>query len=166
MKIISIEVVGIEDTVDFELDGDRLFYANGILTHNSGMQSSDIEMTDIAESIGIPGVCDFMLAATRSEEMDAIGQLGFKQLKNRFRKMQYRPRFVLGCEFDQQLFYDVSDSEQDLAVSIPARSVTSRGNDSEATPSFSTATQSRFEKGGFRPRTRDVKIDVGDYDNA
>lgn len=132
----------------------------------SGMSTNDVEMTDIAESIGIPGVCDFMLAATRSEEMDAIGQLGFKQLKNRFRKMQYRPRFVMGCEFDQQLFYDVSDSEQDLAVSIPARSVTSRSNDSEATPSFSTATQSRFEKGGFRPRTRDVKIDVGDYDNA
>lgn len=149
-EIVSIEILDDEEMIDIEVSDDHLFYGDGILVSNS---------------IGIPGVCDFMIAATRSEEMDAIGQLGFKQLKNRFRKMQYRPRFVLGCEFDQQLFYDVSDSEQDLSVSIPARSVTSRSNDSEATPSFSTSTQARFEKGGFRPRTRDVKIDVGDYGN-
>lgn len=80
----------------------------------SGMGSNDVEMTDIAESIGIPGVCDLMLAGMRNEETDSIGQIIFKQLKNRFRKMQYKPKFVLGCDFDQQLFYDLSQSEQNL----------------------------------------------------
>lgn len=119
----------------------------------SGMTTNDVEMTDIAESIGIPGVCDFMLAATRTEEMDALGQLSFKQLKNRFRKMQYRPRFVLGCEFDQQLLFDVSDSEQDLAVSTPAVNIPD------------------LKMGGFRARLdrnnaskERFHVDVGDYD--
>lgn len=127
----------------------------------SGMSTNDVEMTDIAESIGIPGVCDFMLAATRNEEMDALGQLSFKQLKNRFRKMQYRPRFVLGCEFDQQLFYDVSDSEQNLSVSVSARDVSNVKEDSSKFSSDST--RSRFDRTGFRPRNRNISVDVGDY---
>lgn len=91
----------------------------------SGMGSNDVEMTDIAESIGIPGVCDLMLAGMRNEETDSIGQIIFKQLKNRFRKMQYRPKFVLGCDFDQQLFYDLSQSEQNLVADTAAIEVDS-----------------------------------------
>lgn len=84
----------------------------------SGMSSNDIEMTDIAESIGIPGVCDFMCAATRNDEMDSIGQISYKQLKNRFRNMSYRSRFVLGGDFEQQLLFDVSESQQTLAEPV------------------------------------------------
>lgn len=86
----------------------------------SGMGSSDVEMTDVAESIGIPGVVDLLFAAMRNEETDAIGQIIFKQLKNRFRQIQYRPKFVLGCEFEQQLFYDLSQNERDLPSPTPA----------------------------------------------
>lgn len=52
-KIVNIQKLGKEETVDFELDGNRLFYANNILTHNSGMQSNDVEMTDIAECVSL-----------------------------------------------------------------------------------------------------------------
>ncbi len=34
-KIVSIECIGEMDTVDIEVSGDHLFYANDILTHNS-----------------------------------------------------------------------------------------------------------------------------------
>ena len=34
-EIVSIRKVGIRRTVDIEVDGDHLFFANGILTHNS-----------------------------------------------------------------------------------------------------------------------------------
>jgi replicative DNA helicase len=114
----------------------------------SGMGSSDVEMTDIAESIGIPGVCDFMLAATRNEEMDAVGQISFKQLKNRFRNMIYRPRFILGSEFDQQLLYDVSESEQTLIEAVPSAQISSRD------------TQSKFEK--HARKRRQITIDPGE----
>ncbi len=32
-EIVSIKKIGREMTVDIEVDGDHLFYANGILTH-------------------------------------------------------------------------------------------------------------------------------------
>ena len=98
-EIVSIEILNEEEMIDIEVSDDHLFYGDGILVSNS---------------IGIPGVCDLMLAGMRNEETDSIGQIIFKQLKNRFRKMQYKPKFVLGCDFDQQLFYDLSQSEQNL----------------------------------------------------
>lgn len=104
-EIVSIEILNEEEMIDIEVSDDHLFYGDGILVSNS---------------IGIPGVCDLMLAGMRNEETDAIGQIVFKQLKNRFRKMQYRPKFVLGCEFDQQLLFDVSTGEQTLTVETPA----------------------------------------------
>lgn len=119
----------------------------------SGMGSNDIEMTDIAESIGIPGVCDFMLAANRNEEMDSLGQISYKQLKNRFKNLSCRPRFILGSDFDQQLLYDVSESQQTL--SEPVAHVDSR------------EIQSKFES-RFNKRTRGkltgIDMGVNDYE--
>lgn len=109
-EIVSIEILNEEEMIDIEVSDDHLFYGDGILVSNS---------------IGIPGVCDFMLAGMRNEETDSIGQIIFKQLKNRFRKMQYRPKFVLGCDFDQQLFYDLSQSEQNLVENTPVVEVDS-----------------------------------------
>lgn len=34
-EIVSIVRVGIKKTIDIEVSGDKLFYCNGILTHNS-----------------------------------------------------------------------------------------------------------------------------------
>lgn len=119
-EIVSIKCMELQNTVDIEVSGSNLFVANGILTHNSGMSSSDLEMTDVAESIGITAVCDLMLAGMRNEETDAMGQIIFKQLKNRFRKMQYKPKFVLGCDFDKQTFYDVSQGTQNLVEQTAA----------------------------------------------
>ena len=115
----------------------------------SGMGSNDVEMTDIAESIGIPGVCDLMLAGMRNEETDSIGQIIFKQLKNRFRKMQYRPKFVLGCDFDQQLFYDLSQGEQNLIADTPAVQIDS------------AKIQEKFQSSRKR-RGRFENVDVGE----
>lgn len=50
-EIVSIEFSGFQDTIDIKVSDSNLFVANNILTHNSGMGSSDIEMTDVAESI-------------------------------------------------------------------------------------------------------------------
>lgn len=69
---------------------------------------------------GIPAVCDLMWAGMRNEETDAMGQIIFKQLKNRFRKMQYKPKFVLGCDFDKQTFFDVSQDAQNLVEQTAA----------------------------------------------
>lgn len=47
-EIISIEKIEIGKTIDIEVDGNHLFFANDILTHNS---SSDIGLEDTSECI-------------------------------------------------------------------------------------------------------------------
>ena len=76
-----------------------------------GMKKNDHELTDIADSLGIARTIDFTVALTRSEKLDAIGQVECKQLKNRYREHSEKKKFVLGCEFNQQLLYDVSVSD-------------------------------------------------------
>lgn len=104
-EIVSIEILNEEEMIDIEVSEDHLFYGDGIL---------------ISNSIGIPAVCDLMWAGMRNEETDAMGQIIFKQLKNRFRKMQYKPKFVLGCDFDKQIFFDVSQDAQNLVEQTAA----------------------------------------------
>lgn len=79
----------------------------------AGMDSDNVEMTDIAESIGIPAVCDLIIALTRTEESDQRNEINVKQLKNRFKSIQCKSRFVLGCQFDQQLLMDKEETEED-----------------------------------------------------
>lgn len=84
----------------------------------TGMQSTDVDMTDVGESISIPAIADLSFALIRTEEMDQLNQLVCKQLKNRFRNMGFKPKFILGCDFETQTYYDVTDSlENDISPS-------------------------------------------------
>ncbi len=40
-EIVSIEEIPLHDTMDIEVDGDHLFMANDILTHNSGYEKNE-----------------------------------------------------------------------------------------------------------------------------
>mgnify|MGYP000624874167 FL=1 len=53
-------------------------------TTRSGYGSSDIELTDTSESFGLPATADFMAALIVTEELDELGQIMIKQLKNRY----------------------------------------------------------------------------------
>jgi hypothetical protein len=107
--IISITECEEDDLLDIEVDGNHLFYANDILTHNS---SSDIEITDTSESFGLPATCDLMWALITSEELDMLGQLMVKQLKNRYNDINYYKRFVLGIERGKMKLFGLEDSAQ------------------------------------------------------
>jgi KaiC/GvpD/RAD55 family RecA-like ATPase len=84
----------------------------------SGITNTDVEITDVSESMGIPATADFMISVTRTEELDNLGQVLFKQLKNRYGNKTNKLRFVVGIDFDKQTLYDVNQSEQeDIVVS-------------------------------------------------
>jgi hypothetical protein len=100
-EIISIEEVGILDTIDISVSGDNLFYCNGILTKNS---------------FGIPAIADFMLAIINSEELYELNQIMIKQLKNRYRDLNLNKRFVIGVDRAKMRLYDVEDSAQEGIV--------------------------------------------------
>jgi len=80
--------------------------------NRGGMKSSDPEMTDVSESIGLPAVCDLLWAAYRNEEMDKQGHLMVKQLKNRYRDYTLMPRFLIGLDRVKMRINDVQESAQ------------------------------------------------------
>lgn len=82
----------------------------------SGMSNSDVDITDVSESMGIPATADFMLSVTRTEELDEMGQVLFKQLKNRYGNKVDKLRFVVGVDLYRQTLYEVNQSEQDDLV--------------------------------------------------
>ena len=83
-EIIEIETIDNIDTVDIEVSGkDRLFYAYNILTHNSGFESSNINMGMIAESAGLAATCDTIMAIIQTPDMNLEGFYWLKLLKVR-----------------------------------------------------------------------------------
>ena len=109
-KITHIEEIGYDEAIDIEVSGNHLFYANDILTHNS---NSDVELTDTSESFGLPATADFMFALIASEELDQLGQIMVKQLKNRYNDPNRYKRFVVGIDRAKMKLYDAEASAQD-----------------------------------------------------
>ena len=83
-EIESIEYVGEKETIDIEMDSDdRLFYANGILTHNSGYGHAEVELSNIADSVGIAQTCDLIISLAQDDEMKLNKQIKFEVIKSR-----------------------------------------------------------------------------------
>ena len=108
-KILKIEELDEREMVDIEVSGNHLFYANDILTHNS---SSDVELTDTSESFGLPATADLMFALISTEELEGLGQILVKQLKNRYNDPTMNKRFVVGIDRAKMRLYDVEQNAQ------------------------------------------------------
>jgi replicative DNA helicase len=88
---------------------------SGAQLTRSGIDSSDPTMTDTAEAISLPAIADLQLALIRTDELDRLGQILLKQLKNRYRRMTKNKRFVIGLDEDKQRLYDVEqDAQRDI----------------------------------------------------
>ena len=111
-KILKIEELDEREMIDIEVSGNHLFYANDILTHNS---SSDVELTDTSESFGLPATADLMFALISTEELESLGQILVKQLKNRYNDLTIYKRFVVGIDRSKMRLYDVEqDAQNDI----------------------------------------------------
>ena len=82
-------------------------------TTRSGYGSSDVELTDTSESFGLPATADLMFALISTEELEEIGQILVKQLKNRYNDPTVYKRFVIGIDRAKMRLYDVEQSAQD-----------------------------------------------------
>jgi hypothetical protein len=95
-------------------------------TTRSGYGNSDVELTDTSESFGLPATADFMFALISTEQMEALGQIMVKQLKNRYNDPTSNKRFVLGVDRAKMRLYDVEQSAQmDIADSGQTNNITS-----------------------------------------
>jgi hypothetical protein len=109
-KILKIEELDEIEMIDIEVSGNHLFYANNVLTHNS---SSDVELTDTSESFGLPATADLMFALISTEELESLGQILVKQLKNRYNDLSIYKRFVVGIDRSKMRLFDCEQTAQE-----------------------------------------------------
>lgn len=81
-------------------------------TTRSGFSNSDVGLEDTSESFGLPATADFMFALISTENLEQLGQIMVKQLKNRYNDPTSNKRFVLGIDRAKMKLYDVENSAQ------------------------------------------------------
>jgi len=81
-------------------------------TTRSGFTSSDPGLEDTSESFGLPATADLMFALISSEELEELGQMMVKQLKNRYNDPGFHKRFTIGIDRAKMKLFDVEQSAQ------------------------------------------------------
>jgi len=81
-------------------------------TTRSGFSNTDVGLEDTSESFGLPATADLMFALISTEELEELGQLLVKQLKNRYNDPTKYRRFVVGVDRSRMKLYDVEESAQ------------------------------------------------------
>ena len=106
VKAIAEELRGL--AVEF-----GVLIVSAIQITRGGFTSSDPGLEDTSESFGLPATADLMFALISSEELEEMGQIMVKQLKNRYNDPTYFKRFTLGIDRAKMRLYDVDQSGQD-----------------------------------------------------
>ena len=109
VKAIAEELRGL--AVEF-----RVPIVSATQTTRSGFSSSDPGLEDTSESFGLPATADLMFALISSEELEEMGQIMVKQLKNRYADPTLYKRFSLGIDRAKMRLYDVEQSAQNDIV--------------------------------------------------
>jgi len=81
-------------------------------TTRSGYGNSDVELTDTSESFGLPATADLMFALISTEELEQLGQIMVKQLKNRYNDPTINKRFIVGIDRAKMRLYDCEQNAQ------------------------------------------------------
>lgn len=96
-------------------------------TTRSGYSNTDVGLEDTSESFGLPATADFMFALISTEDLQRLGQMMVKQLKNRYNDPTYKKRFVVGVDRSRMRLYDVEESAQTLTDDTPVFDNTATG---------------------------------------
>ena len=107
IKAIAEELRGL--AVEFDVP---IFSATQ--TTRTGYVSTDIGLEDTAESFGLPATADFMFALMSNEELEELGQMKVKQLKNRYNDPAMNRSFIVGVDRAKMRLYDTENSAQNI----------------------------------------------------
>ena len=110
IKAIAEELRGL--AVEFNVP---LFSATQ--TTRTGFVSTDIGLEDTAESFGLPATADFMFALITNDDLEALGQMKIKQLKNRYNDLAINRSFIIGVDRSKMRLYDVGQQAQNIVDS-------------------------------------------------
>ena len=110
IKAIAEELRGL--AVEFDVP---IFSATQ--TTRTGFVSTDIGLEDTSESFGLPATADFMFALMSNEELESLGQMKVKQLKNRYNDPGMNRAFIIGVDRAKMRLYDVENTAQNIVDS-------------------------------------------------
>lgn len=121
IKAIAEELRGL--AVEFDVP-----IVSATQTTRSGFTSSDPGLEDTSESFGLPATADLMFALIATEEMDAMGQIMVKQLKNRYNDPTLNKRFTVGIDRAKMKLYDLDPTAQQGLVDAGQPTTPKSGN--------------------------------------
>ena len=84
----------------------------GHQTNRDGIDSSDLSMTNIADSVGLAYTCDLLFGIISIPELEERGQVMIKQLKNRYNDMNTYNKFIIGVNRAKMQFFDLAPTAQ------------------------------------------------------
>jgi hypothetical protein len=81
-------------------------------TQSGRNTTTDPDMNDVSESFGVAACVDQMVALIKTDELDQLGQIMFKQIRNRDNDVSKYKRFVVGIDKNKMRLFDVEQSAQ------------------------------------------------------
>ena len=130
IKAIAEELRGL--AVEFDVP---IFSATQ--TTRTGFVSTDIGLEDTSESFGLPATADFMFALMSNEELESLGQMKVKQLKNRYNDPGMNRAFIIGVDRAKMRLYDVENTAQNIVDSNQTKETESMPTPEQAYDKFS-----------------------------
>jgi len=130
IKAIAEELRGL--AVEFDVP---IFSATQ--TTRTGFVSTDIGLEDTSESFGLPATADFMFALMSNEELESLGQMKVKQLKNRYNDPGMNRAFIIGVDRAKMRLYDVENTAQNIVDSNQTKETENMPTPEQAYDKFS-----------------------------
>lgn len=87
-------------------------------TQSGRNTTTDPDMTDVSESFGVAACVDTMVALIKTDELEQLDQVMFKQIRNRDNDVSMYRRFVVGVDKMKMRLYDVEQSAQVDALDV------------------------------------------------
>jgi hypothetical protein len=111
-EIASIEYIGEKETIDIDVSGNRLFYANGILVHNSAVDEPEFDHSHIAGGLSKIQTADNVVGIFSSRAMRERGRVQIQFMKTRS-SSGVGNKVDLGFDVDSLRIRDLEDDEDD-----------------------------------------------------
>ncbi len=90
-----------------------------VQTNRGGSTTSELSLTDMADSFAVACTGDLVLGLVTSDELAAANQMLFITLKNRHNDLNYYKKFLVGIERAKMRLYNLEDSVNKDVKDIP-----------------------------------------------
>jgi KaiC/GvpD/RAD55 family RecA-like ATPase len=110
--------------------------------NRSAYDSSDVDLSNTSESMGITHTADAIFGLISNEELEERKQLMIKQLKNRWGDLSYYKRFMVGIDRAKMKIFDL---EEEVQTKVQSESRNVKDDDKPV-----------FDKGSFNEEWADV----------